>query len=118
MTTDELLRQIDDAVDSYDWSEDVVRETFANLCVAARAEIIRLRAFCDEHLSKSADGKFLVECDVLYCPHCGGKTEDKYHNQECWNCPNPDSFGEIPLPLLDSMCYADPKNIPAKGERA
>ena len=58
-------------------------------------------ALAHQHLEKSADGKFLVECDGLFCPQCGGKCE-RSSPSLCWNCPNPDDGGEIPRPCFDS----------------
>lgn len=67
------------------------------------------RKLCEEHLDKTKDGHFVVECEKLYCPECGGEVEQQYHICYCWNCGNPDSYDEIPLPLSYTSCFAKPK---------
>jgi len=76
-------------------------------------ELARYRTLCDDHLDKTADGVFLVECDIVYCPQCGGKCEggDSFGTY-CWNCPNPDSGGDIPLPLGYGCCTSKPMANP------
>lgn len=62
-----------------------------------------------EHLDRTADGAFVVECLDLYCPKCGGKVRQEYDVCYCDDCPNPDSCNEPPLPLLYGSTLARPQ---------
>lgn len=59
----------------------------------------------ESYLDKTRDGLLVVECEILYCPKCGGEVELFPSVNYCCNCPNPDSGNEPPLPLLDGSCF-------------
>lgn len=76
------------------------------------SELERYRRLCEEHLEKTADGKFVVECDKLYCPKCGSEVRQDVHCCYCDECVNPDGGAwpyEPPLPLFYSLCLSSPK---------
>jgi predicted amidophosphoribosyltransferase len=71
----------------------------------ALARIAVLESFLDH----TADGALVVECEHLYCPKCNREVEQTSSVGLCWNCLNPDSYNDIPLPLSYSACLSRPK---------
>lgn len=68
------------------------------------------RAIIAEQLDHSADGVLLCRHDgPLYCPVCSGEVEQTFDLCYCWNCGNPDSYGEPPLPLAYYSTFASPE---------
>lgn len=67
----------------------------------------RLADIIKTHLEHSADGVLLATHQgPLYCPECGGKVEQQYDLCYCWDCGNPDDYGQVPLPLSYSSTLA------------
>ena len=76
-------------------------------CQQKDMEIARLLKIINDNLERSADGVLLCMHDgPLYCPKCGDKVKQEHDLCYCWSCPNPDDYGEIPLPLFYSMVLA------------
>jgi hypothetical protein len=78
-----------------------LRDTYLADCDRLRGGVV------DKHLKKTADGELLVECEHLYCPHCGGELEESTSGvMLCWKCPNRDNGNSVPLMLFDTQCYS------------
>lgn len=64
-----------------------------------------------ESLVRTADGAFVLECDKLYCPKCGGEVRQEFDVCYCDECVNPDDGGcpnWPPLPLFYESCLSKP----------
>lgn len=74
---------------------------------AIRRELDEAKAIIAENLDHSADGVLLCRhAGPLYCPRCGGEVEQSFDICYCWECGNPDSYGEPPLPLSYYATFA------------
>lgn len=71
------------------------------------AEIERLRGMIDQ----TADGVLVPDTNDLFCPNCGNVVRQEYDICYCDWCANPDDYGQPPLPLFYSACYADQSKI-------
>ena len=83
------------------------RDAICERCTQ-RNEIEQLQFIIREHLEHSADGVLLCTYNgPLHCPKCGGVVREEYDCCYCESCPNPDDYGEPPLPLFNSNCFVD-----------
>lgn len=51
----------------------------------------RYKQLCDANFDKTADGKYVVECENLYCPRCAGELKYRMDRGICDVCHNEDS---------------------------
>lgn len=66
-------------------------------------EYRRSKKLVETYLQKTADGFYVNECEVLFCPKCKNLVTVRPTCAYCTCCSNPDDEGAS-LPLLFSEC--------------